>query len=88
MYYNPTGTWQKGWVDPKDNKGYYAKTKMHRTHEMWTNDATETPMGTSELMAKGFDLLDENHRFTKKARKLISGALRPMEVWTRQEREE
>ena len=78
---NPRGTWQNGWIDPKDNKGYYAKNKMHKSHSTWTNDATETPMGLSELIAKGFDLIDSGNCFTKKARKIISNALKPMDVW-------
>ena len=80
--YNPTGAFERAWIDGKD-RGYYGK--RNGRDRMWTSDITDTTVREIDLIARGWpaDLLEEppSNRLTTLARALISKEVGKMVRW-------
>ena len=69
-----------GWVDPRDNKGYYAKTATHPSHPPWTNEDTATNVAVSAIIAQG-EILAANGKISTSARGKIEAAVGEAITW-------
>ena len=60
-----------GWVDKRDNKGYYALRKLHFSHPPWTGADTGTEIGTDNIAIKGTSVLGSDNRISRRHREEI-----------------
>ena len=67
---NPFGTFRPCWLDPKDNRPYYAVRATKSNHTKYLGDL-EVPVLASDITVKGFHILDANNKITKGAFKAI-----------------
>jgi hypothetical protein len=70
-----------GWVDLKDNKGYYSTRKIHKSHPPWTNKDTATEITINDVIATGSDLLNSNHKIAENFRRIIERATGEHITW-------
>jgi hypothetical protein len=63
-WYGPTGrasnifgVWKPGFVDPRDNKRYYRKNKIHHSHPSYTSIASETNLSVDDIIGRPFQLV-------------------------------
>ena len=70
-----------GWVDPKDNKGYYGR-RLHYSHPLWTNEDTSTTVSTEMVILQGTDILNPaNDKIATIHRDAIESALGVTVTW-------
>jgi len=69
-----------GWVDPRDNKGYYSNRPLHSSHPPWTNRDTATNLAVSAIIAKG-DVLSPSGRVSVPMRSKIEAILGERIAW-------
>lgn len=69
-----------GWVDPRDNKGYYASRPIHISHPPWTNRDTCTEVTVSSIIAKG-DILNAAGRINNTTRAIIEASVGESISW-------
>jgi hypothetical protein len=69
-----------GWVDPRDNKGYYAKNPLHPSHPPWTNKDTATNLAVSAIIAQG-DILAASGKISTAIRGTIESAVGETITW-------
>jgi hypothetical protein len=79
-YYNANGTFQKGWMNTREDLGYYGR-KISKNDIPWTGDHTEEPVTREMLIAWGDDLLNKEQKLSTKARKLITLQFGAQETW-------
>ena len=70
-----------GWVDPIDNKGYYAKKRIIFSHPPWTNSDTATELGVDSILIRGADVLGKDSRVNIKHREKIERAVGERIKW-------
>ena len=62
-----------GWVDPVDNKGYYAKKRPLCCPPAWTNVDTATELGVNSILIRPVDVLkkdgESEYEIQRKSRK-------------------
>ena len=71
-----------GWVDPVDNKGYYAKKRILSSHPPWTNVDTATELGVDSILIRGADVLKKDGRVNARYREKVERAAGERIKWT------
>ena len=69
-----------GWVDPRDNKGYYSPKPIHASHPPWTNKDTATNLTASSIIMRG-DILNTSGKVGSAARSKIEAMIGEKIPW-------
>ena len=72
---------EPGWVDTRDNKGYYKSKPNHPSHPPWTNRDTCTEITTECIILRGADMLRSDNKFTAAARAKIEASVGESISW-------
>jgi len=75
------GTFLPAWIDSKDNKYYYRNKPFHPTHQPYLGEHSDVTIGTADLIAHGFHILNESNRISQVVRELISKSIWVKQAW-------
>jgi len=75
------GVFHPAWISSKDNKFYYKPERSHNTHKPFLGEHSDVIIGTDDLLAHGYDVLDEATRLSREIREKISQSVWVKQAW-------